>query len=98
MLAAAVLGLGLYFLAVGVVVDLRFSLNPFVDVGVANHLEGVVSSAVVESLFGLIGAGLYLFTDVVESFLPLRAESLEGIPIQQMPPESFSISEFVLFP
>ena len=82
----------------GVIVDFGFALDAFVDVGEADNFKGVISSAVVEGLFRFVGDGLYLLADVVKGLVPLEVEGLEGVPIQQVPPEGFSISEFVLLP
>ena len=98
LLAVAVLFLGLDFLAMGVVVDFGLGLDAFVDVGETDDFEGVVPSAVVEGLFGFVGDGLYFLSDVVEGLIPLEVESLEGVPVQQVTPEGFPISKFVLLP
>ena len=96
--AAAVFFLGLCLLAVGVVIDFGLGLDPLVDVGETDDFEGVIPSAIVEGLFGFVGDGFYLFADVVEGLIPLDVESLEGVPIQEVPPEGFPVSESVLLP
>ena len=71
--------------------------DPHVDIGQTNLFDVEVSLAIVEGFFWFVRKWFKCLLQVVGDFPSLVVKSLEGIPIQKMPPESFPIMEFILF-
>ena len=74
-----------------------FCLYSFINICKAYSLYNNISFSVVKCLLWLIWKRLYLLVYQVLCLFSFILESVEGVPIKKMPPESFTIMKFVIF-
>lgn len=78
-------------------VRLNLRLNSLVNVSEADQIQSVIPLSVVESLFRFVSHSLHPFLHLTQILLSQQILVLKGVPVQQVPPESFSIMETISF-
>lgn len=78
-------------------VRLNLRLNSLVNVSETDQIQSVIPLSVVESLFRFVSHSLHPFLHLTQILLSQQILVLKRVPVQQVPPESFSIMETISF-
>jgi hypothetical protein len=87
----------LYLFLVTRRVRVNLRLDALVDVAQTDQVQSVVPLAIVEGLFWFVSHPFHSLLHFVQILLSLHILILEGVPVEEMPPEPFPIMETVAF-